>query len=85
MKRYFLFTGYHYYPAGGMDDCEGNFDTMTECMQAFSNLVGPSGRDWWHVLDTHTGGLYRMASALGCDLLEWAADIDAVNHSVNNQ
>jgi len=28
MTRYFLFVCTHYYPRGGMDDCEGVFDTL---------------------------------------------------------
>ena len=49
MKRYFLFAGDHYYPGGGMEDFEGDFDTFGE---AKAKGEKPD-YDWWHVWDTH--------------------------------
>jgi len=34
MKNYLAFYGYNYYPAGGMDDFIGDYDTKEEAIQA---------------------------------------------------
>ena len=52
MKRYLLFRGDIYYPAGGWDDFKGSFDTLVE---AAEEATKDSSFDWWHVVDSHTG------------------------------
>lgn len=50
MKRYLLFVGEYYYPAGGWDDFSASFDTIDEAKAAAPN----NSVDWWHVIDTKT-------------------------------
>ena len=50
MKRYLLFGGDCYYPAGGWDDFMGAFDTFEEARQH----AGDHPADWQHVVDTET-------------------------------
>ena len=52
MKRYALFAGDTYYPAGGWGDFEGSFDTPEQAKQAAEAL---GHGDWWHVIDLQTG------------------------------
>jgi hypothetical protein len=42
MKRFLLFKGDNYYPSGGMDDFQGDFDTREEALQA----AGTWDRSW---------------------------------------
>lgn len=51
MKRYALFEGSEYYPAGGWDDFVGTYDTKEEAEKARS----PLKYGWWHVVDLQTG------------------------------
>lgn len=51
MKRYALFSGDAYYPAGGWDDFRGSFDTLDEAVAAAQKR----GDDWSHVVDLHSG------------------------------
>lgn len=50
MKRYLLFAGAIYYPAGGWDDFKGSFDTVLDALEAVK-----SHTDWHHVVDSITG------------------------------
>lgn len=50
MKRYMLFAGDTYYPAGGWDDFVLWFDEPEE-LAAYLKLYKP---DWWQVVDTKT-------------------------------
>lgn len=50
-KRFLLFAGSIYYPAGGMDDLISTFDNLEEAMKALRD----SEKDWQHVYDTQTG------------------------------
>lgn len=54
MKRYLLFAGPHYYPAGGTDDLIEDFDTMELAVKEIRNIRP----DWWNILDTKTGQTY---------------------------
>ena len=47
MKRYMLFSGYNYYPSGGMNDFCGSFNTIEEC----EVKIKMSCNDWFHVYD----------------------------------
>lgn len=51
MKRFAVFAGYEYYPAGGMYDFKGSFDTKAEA----SSFAASIGRDWMHIADTESG------------------------------
>ena len=48
MKRYMLFSGYNYYPSGGMNDFCGSFDTIEACEVKIRLM---SFNDWYHVYD----------------------------------
>jgi hypothetical protein len=71
MKRYLLFAGPHYYPAGGVDDLISDFDTMVLVAKEIRDIRA----DWWNVLDTKTGQSYNIYHAPK-DLLAWAKRID---------
>jgi len=71
MKRYLLFAGPHYYPAGGTADLIGDFDTMVLVIKETRGIRA----DWWNVLDTQTGQTYKNYRAPK-DLLAWAKRID---------
>lgn len=49
MKRYFAFYGHNYYPAGGMGDFIGDFDTIDEAIERINQEhlnFGPTSQDW---------------------------------------
>lgn len=48
MKKYLLFAGDYYYPAGGFNDFIGSFDSIDEAKQAYANC------DWVHIVDSET-------------------------------
>jgi len=50
MKRYLLFAGSSYYPAGGWSDLAGNYDTLAEAVDAAVALKD----DWYKIIDTTT-------------------------------
>lgn len=61
MKRYLAFYGDRYYPSGGIDDFEGDYDTVEEARKAIdkAHSKNPSyGIEWdsaWaHVWDSET-------------------------------
>lgn len=54
MKRFLVFTGCHYYPSGGWDDYDKNFDTIEEAMDYLTNTI-PDSFDWWQIVDLQTG------------------------------
>jgi hypothetical protein len=51
MKRYALFAGETYYPAGGWSDFIGSFDSFS----AADEVAQKENRDWSHVIDLDTG------------------------------
>jgi hypothetical protein len=71
MKRYLLFAGPRYYPAGGVGDLIGDFDTMVLVIKKIRDIR----TDWWNVLDTQTGQSYNIYH-VPKDLLAWAKRID---------
>ena len=57
LRRFLLFTGYYYYPAGGMDDFREDFDTLEEAVAGLELfLKGEAAPDtyWAHIYDTET-------------------------------
>jgi hypothetical protein len=72
MQRYLLFSGEAYYPVGGMDDFQGSYPTLVECMQSDHVFA-----DWWNVLDTRSGRVYHYCDVEFEQRLEWAASIDS--------
>lgn len=60
MKRYYLFAGSHYYPAGGANDLVGTFETLELVKQAIDEDKAKDDLnhypwEWYHVLDIQTG------------------------------
>lgn len=51
MKRYLVFSGDDYYPCGGMDDFEIDFDNEDEALERASTY-DMEGFKWCHVYDT---------------------------------
>lgn len=77
MKRYWLFAGDNYYPAGGMSDLVGMFDTLTDCIENF-----PKRHDWWHIFDTKTGRRYNHYETTNDYRLKyWAKDPDSFDRN----
>lgn len=48
MKRYIVFSGDTYYPAGGWDDYRGEFDSAASAFDYAESL----NDSWWQVIDT---------------------------------
>ena len=62
MKRYILFAGAMYYPKGGWEDFEGEFDTYEEAREAVKKLpikLAPE-YDWHQIVDTQTRMITRI-------------------------
>ena len=51
MKRFLVFSGTDYYPGGGVEDFDTDFDTL-EYAKMFQI---DSGHEWANILDTKTG------------------------------
>ena len=73
MKRFFLFSGYNYYPSGGRYDLVGDFDSVSEAVSMLQS--GKVTAEWWHVLDTNLRETYST-KLKGDELLGWAKDMD---------
>jgi hypothetical protein len=59
MKRYLLFAGHAYYPAGGWDDFVADYEYADVAAAEGSRRQGlrihVDQCDWWHVIDRDTG------------------------------
>ena len=53
MKRYWLFTGDRFYPAGGMHDFDNSFDSIEEAEDYVK--AAHKCMQWHHVVDMITG------------------------------
>jgi hypothetical protein len=73
MKRYWIFAGQHYYPAGGMGDFAKWVDTLEEAKEYL--LTTGCHYEWYSVIDTQTvdaDGPKEVAYAdKGYGLVEW--------------
>lgn len=57
MKRYLLFSGQCYYPSGGIDDFNGDFDSFEEAKSEYETLKSNKNvwcREWAHVWDSES-------------------------------
>jgi len=61
MKRFAVFAGEEYYPAGGCNDLRGCFETFAGAME----VVRDAECDWWNVLDLLTGEIVTDSSREG--------------------
>lgn len=50
-RRYLVFAGSAYYPAGGWDDFKGSVDTVEDARIA----AAATKAEWWHIIDIETG------------------------------
>lgn len=68
MKRFLLFAFEHYYPAGGLLDVAGSYDTAEEAMEAFSRTAGHCeecyilDREQWKVIQGEPPKQYNSAT-----------------------
>jgi phospholipase C len=55
-KRYYLFSGCNYYPNGGASDYDGEFDTIKEATEHYTDLqkLDTFGIQWGQVFDNQT-------------------------------
>lgn len=69
MKRYLLFAGDNYYPLGGWDDFEGDFDTADEALGRLTYLIERktfwNRVRWGQVIDLELGKQVRTWPADG--------------------
>ncbi|NOX95107.1 MAG: hypothetical protein GXP04_08420 [Alphaproteobacteria bacterium] len=71
MKRFIVFAGISYYARGGMEDFQGDFDTLEEAIENTPTKYDDrwdvdnepiwESIHWWHVLDTETGRVEHVA------------------------
>ena len=57
MKRYLVFAGSTYYPAGGWNDFCGSFDSELDALDYIARK--DSDCEWWHIVDTTTEQVTR--------------------------
>ena len=57
MRRYMAFSGKSFYADGGWLDCRGASDDLGEAVALAKAQPKDEWdkRDWWHVVDAHTG------------------------------
>lgn len=58
-KKFIVFQSDDHYPAGGLGDITGSFDSLPECYEHIAKRALDSNeivdRDTWEVLDEHAG------------------------------
>lgn len=67
MKRYLLFFGMDYYPAGGWSDFKGDFDTIEEAdarFQQFEKSSSSLNGRWYQIIDTTNKLIVRELNSL---------------------
>lgn len=65
MKRFLLFTGAEYYPAGGMNDLDGDFKTYEEAEAKVKKDIENGGNiDWGHVFDTKKSERWTLSKVI---------------------
>ena len=65
MKKYILFLGDQYYPAGGWNDFSGSFDDLEAAKSYAEERREENSFLWWHVVDKDNG--QRCASHEDCE------------------
>ena len=76
MKRYLLFGGDDYYPAGGWGDFLGDFDSVPDAVAAAASH--PMKPQWAEVVDTETMATVTEATRpcvrgyVRMDTLQWS-------------
>lgn len=51
MKTYLLFAGYNYYPNGGIEDYQGDFDSIDAAYKWM--LKSSKTFDWWQIVQSN--------------------------------
>ena len=73
MQRFVLFAGSNYYPAGGLDDFRGTFDSLDDAKTHLQTmLVTDRFIDWWHVARIDPTDITKVACGFveGCKIIE---------------
>ena len=52
LKRFLLFSGMNYYPAGGWEDFKASFDIKGDAMVSGDSF---KNEDWFEIVDIQTG------------------------------
>ena len=77
--RYMLFSGEHYYPSGGMNDCRGRYALVAGAVKALGNVYR---YDWFQIYDTETGRVYHSHDVEvpnDSRIASWARSVDQQN------
>lgn len=78
LNRYMLFSGYNYYPSGGLRDYIGSYESMVELIE---NISG----EWFNVFDTvnnsEISNPYEINRGSSSSIFEWADKIDMENNT----
>jgi hypothetical protein len=61
MKRFLLFAGSTYYPAGGWKDFKGRFGTLEEAIAWVADNAVAGCYEWWHVADAATHEIVKAS------------------------
>ena len=56
MKRFWLFSGYYYYPSGGMSDFKDSFDNINDAVKKADES---DNDEWWEIVDSQSGEIVR--------------------------
>ena len=62
MKRFLLFAGDNYYPAGGMEDFKGDFDTVDEALEKM--IIIKLRCDWFHIYNWQERKIIQKVASL---------------------
>ena len=65
MKRFLVFSGYNFYPSGGMSDFVGSCDTL----EAAKQLAQSQEPDWADIVDHNNNNRWHMVIRDG--QLDW--------------
>lgn len=57
MKRYLLFTGYNYYPSGGIEDLQAQSDNIEELKITAKQNKTVKRHDWYQIVDSQHLGI----------------------------
>lgn len=54
MKKYLLFAGHEFYPDGGMEDFEGDYDSLDEIKEIVKNTFPEKEYNWYQIVEYST-------------------------------
>ena len=63
MKRYWVFAGWDYYPLGGFNDFDSDYDCLETAKVRGEFLIKEKKfgyeKDWYQILDTNSGDIIK--------------------------